>query len=258
MKMRFGKLFLATLVMFFALCHNCVNAAQKPIEVECEVQDGSIITGNIFYPEEKKASYSTLVLLHSLGYNSSRWEDFAISLADRGYAVITIDFRGHGRSVYTSKLARQSWTNYKREVFQKYPDDILSILKSIREEYRNLSFDDWGIVGADIGANTAILVAEKAKIKPKTLVILSPHEAHKGLFIPIAIVDMGKIPVLSISSIGDRTSVEAQKNLKKYAQGEFEIKNFKTNTSGMLMINANPEVPELIINWLESKVAIYK
>jgi len=52
--MRFGKLFLATLVMFFALCHNCVNAAQKPIEVECEVQDGSIITGNIFYPEEKK------------------------------------------------------------------------------------------------------------------------------------------------------------------------------------------------------------
>ena len=257
MKMRLKKLCL-TAFLLFALSSDFVNAAQKPIDVECEVKDGSIIAGSIFYPEVKKAQYSTLVLLHSLGYNSSRWEEFAAALADKGYAVITIDLRGHGRSVYTAKLARQSWTNYKREVFQKYPDDVMEILKSIREEYQNLSFEDWGIIGADIGANTAVLVAEKAKNKPKTLVLLSPHEAHKGLFIPIAIVNMGKIPVLSISTIGDRTSIEAQKNLKKYAQAEFEIKNFKTNTSGMLMINANPEVPALITNWIESKVAIYE
>ena len=71
MKMRFEKLFIA-IFLFFALCYNCANAAQKPIEIESEAKDGSIITGNIYYPDTKRAQYSTLVLLHSLGYNSSR------------------------------------------------------------------------------------------------------------------------------------------------------------------------------------------
>ena len=246
----------AMMAMVF-LSSSVVLAAQKPVTVECEVKDGSIIVADVFYPNEKLQKYSTIVLLHSLGYNSTRWTDYAESLADAGYGVVTIDFRGHGRSVYTAKLNRQSWVNYKREVFKKYPDDVMAILRLIKEEHPKISFEEWGIVGADIGANTAVLVAEKAKNKPKTLVLISPNESHKGLFIPIAIVNMGKIPILTVACEGNPTSLKSQKVLQKYAQSDYVIKNFENNMSGMLMLN-NPEVAVYITNWLESKVAQYK
>ena len=127
----------------------------------------------------------------------------------------------------------------------------------IKEEFPNLSFEEWGIVGADIGANTAVLVAEKAKNKPKTLVLISPHESHKGLFIPISIVNMGAVPVLSISCEGDNTTIDAQENLQKYAQSDFVIQNFKNNMSGMHMVN-NPEIGSYITGWLESRVAQFE
>jgi alpha-beta hydrolase superfamily lysophospholipase len=255
--MSIAKKLFAMMAMFAFVCGSSVEAAKKAIEVECEVKDGSIIVADVYYPEVKKTKYSTIVLLHSLGYNSSRWAEYAKSLADAGYGVVAIDFRGHGRSVYTAKLNRQSWSNYKREVFQKYPEDILALLRLVKEEFPNLSFEEWGIVGADIGANTAVLVAEKAKNKPKTLVLISPHESHKGLFIPIAIVNMGAVPVLSISCEGDRTTIAAQNVLKKYAQSDFVIQNFKNNMSGVHMVN-NPEIGNYVSGWLESKVAHFE
>ena len=251
------KLF--TTVLFFILFSSLrVMAAKKPVEVECEVKDGSLIVADVYYPDIKKPKYATVVLLHSLGYSSSRWGDFAAQIADAGYLVVAIDLRGHGRSVYNSKLVRQSWANYKPSVFKKYPEDVREVLKLVKEEHPAASFDDWGIVGADIGANTAVLVAEKAKKKPKTLVLISPHESYKGLFIPIAIVNVGKVPMLTISSVNDRTCVKSQKNLAKYAQSDFVIANFKTNITGMLILGANPTVAPLIINWLEGHVAQYK
>lgn len=249
--------FFALMAVCLLLGLNCVEAAKAPVDVECEVSDGSIISGSVYYPKAKKPKYSTIVLLHSLGYNSSRWSDFAESLADAGFGVVTIDFRGHGKSVYTAKLNRQSWTNYKREVFKKYPDDVLAILTLIKEEHPKLSFDEWGIVGADIGSNTAVLVAEKAKNKPKTVVLISPNESFKGLFIPISIVNMGNIPILTIACEKNRDSLAAQKSLARYAQGDYIIKNFDYHLSGMLMLG-DPEVALHIKSWLESKVAQFK
>ena len=249
--------FFVMMTVFVTFALGQAFAAKLPVQVECEVADGSIIVADIYYPVVKKKKYSTIVLLHSLGYNSSRWSDFAEGLANSGFAVVAIDFRGHGKSVYTAKLNRQSWTNYKREVFKKYPEDVLAILKLIKEEHPKLSFDEWGIVGADIGSNVAVLVAEQARVKPRTLVLISPHETYKGLFIPIAIVNIGKIPLLTVASKFDRTSLKAQVVLQKYAQSDFIIKNFDSSISGMLMLS-NPEISTYITSWLESKVAQFE
>ena len=105
---------------------------------------------------------------------------------------------------------------------------------------------------------TAVIVAEKATSKPKTVVLVTPHEAHKGLFIPLSIVEMGPIPILTISSTTDNTCLAEQKKLKRYAQSEYVVKNFKSSTTGMLMVKVNKKVSNLIINWLESKVAQFE
>ncbi len=252
------KNILILLIVFTIFTLSQAQAAKKPVEVECEVKDGSLIIADVYYPNVKKTKYATVVLLHSLGYSSSRWSDFAASIADSGYLVVAIDFRGHGRSVYNSKLVRNSWSNYKLSVFKKYPKDVLEVLSMVKEEHPAASFDDWAIVGADIGANTAVLVAEKAKVKPKTLVLISPHESYKGLFIPISLVNIGKVPILTISSDNDPTCVKSQLNLQKYAQSDFVIANYSTNITGMLILGANASIPALIINWLEGHVAQYK
>lgn len=257
MKNLFEKLFV-TLGLVIFLITSPAFAAQKPQQVDCEVKDGSIIVADVYYPSVKKKKYSTILLLHSLGYNSSRWADFASNLADAGYAVVAVDLRGHGKSVYTSKLNRQSWSNYKKEVFKKYPDDVMRTLAAVKANHPFISFEDWGIVGADVGGSTAVLVAEKAKSKPKTIVLISPHQSHKGLFIPLAIAEMGNIPILTISSTGDKTCLAEQKSLQKYAQADYVIKNYDVNTTGMLMVTSNPNIAAFIKNWLESKVVQYQ
>ena len=240
----------------------CSYAAAKKkvgyVNLTYETDDNFVIKSKLYYPKQKAKVYPLVVFLHSIGYSSDYWGDLVQNFVNSGIAALVIDLRGHGQSVYDSDFRIRSWRYYSEKQFSVYPKDITDILKYLASNYKDISTTKYAIVGADIGANTAVLVADKSKHKPKTLVLISPHESHKGLFIPIALVNIGKIPILSISSENDRTCVKSQNNLKKYAQSDFVIANFKTNITGMLMLGANAAVPALIINWLEGHVAQYK
>lgn len=80
----------------------CLALAAQPEEraqaVRFESRDGVNLRGN-FYPA-KKRNAPVVLCLHELG-NDSRdavWSKLAEALQDKGYAVLTFDFRGHGES----------------------------------------------------------------------------------------------------------------------------------------------------------------
>ena len=94
----------------------------------------------------------------------------------------------------------------QRKNFAKYPEDIAEIISYIGTNYKNISTVNYAIVGADIGANTAVLTAEKLVNKPKCLALISPTQNFKGLYIPIAMTNLGKIPIMSMVSVRDNYS----------------------------------------------------
>ena len=191
-----------------------------------------------------------MVLLHSLGYSSEWWETLPDELLDQGYAVLLIDFRGHGNSVYNSKLVRVSWNSLTNNAFAKYPDDVITIIDYIKNENKRIFFNDWAIVGCDIGAITAINVANKIEYKPKTIVMLSPLVEARSLYAPVKLAELNNIDTLSITGKTDVISIEAQNYLRKFAQSTFAEYTADSKSTGMLLLKHDSSLSKVIVSWI--------
>ena len=242
------------LALFLYLINPSAEAAQALMKKDIKVvsKDGFNISATLTYPKNKtQKEYSTVLLLHSLGYNSQWWGDLPKELLNRGYAVLTIDLRGHGESVYNAKLAKTSWKNMTNSAYAKYPDDILKVMETVKaDNTRREFFNNWAIVGADIGASAGILTAEKYTNVPKTIVMISPVVRTKSLYIPVSIAHIEGCDFLAISGDGDTDAVEAANYLAKFAQNEFLMFTSSSKTTGMLMLKNAPDLAKMITEWI--------
>jgi len=242
------------LFLFFINTVTDVEASQTSKEYKIAATDGFTLRAVLSYPKTKgQKEFKTVVLLHSLGYTSTWWGDLPAKLAEKGYAVLTIDLRGHGGSVYNKNLAKVSWKSMTKTAYAKYPSDVAEIIDYIKNENPKKSFfDDWAIIGCDIGASAGVMAADKLKYKPKTIVMLSPIVQTKGLYIPVSIAQLDSVDFLSITGKNDPVSKSAQNYLKKFAQAGFEEYECNANTTGILMIKSDPELTTVITEWVGS------
>jgi len=241
------------LTLFLSLL-NCANAANvKTVTKDYKVvtKDKFTIAATLEYPKIKeKKDFSTVVLIHALGYDSSWWETLPDALLDRGFAILKIDLRGHGNSVFNSKLVRVSWTSLKNKAFAKYPDDVITVINYVKHENKRTFFNNWAIVGSDIGGSTAILAANKMSDKPKTIVILSPLVSTKGLYIPVQLAELNNIDILSITGTKDIKSKQADEYLKKFAQSTYAEYTSASKSTGMLMLKSDETLAAVIASWI--------
>jgi pimeloyl-ACP methyl ester carboxylesterase len=248
------RIIILTLIIFFAFTNIEALTAQKYMEKEVKAiaSDGFNISATLTYPKIKnKKEFSTIVLLHSLGYNSKWWESLPNDLLDKGYAVLAIDLRGHGKSVFNSKLTKNSWKNMKNSGFAKYPDDVLAIINQVKyENSKKVFFNNWAIVGADIGASAGVLAADKMDIHPKTIVMISPVVKTKDLYIPISMAHLDGVDFLSISGTDDIASKKAELYLTKFAQNEFLTYTSDSKTTGMMMLKNDTSLSKMIAEWI--------
>lgn len=245
---------IAILAFFLILINSSVFAAQNYTKKNLTVitSDGFSLKADLVYPKIKnKKDYETVVLLHSHGTNSGWWGGIPTTLLENGYAVLTIDLRGHGASVYNSKLVKVSWKSLTNNAYKKYPNDVMQVINYIRDEYPKMHFfDKWAIIGSDIGGSAGVIAADKLDIKPKTIVLLSPVVQTRGLYIPVSIAQLNDVDFLSISSVDDASALEAEKYLRKFAQNEFSVYTSPAKSSGMVMLKNDPEIAPLVIEWV--------
>lgn len=246
------KKILFLVFVFFAFALTGQNAYCKVIKKDIQIQtkDKRVIKATISYEKRDVKQYPTILLLHSLGYSSENWGDLPELLNKAGYLVIAMDFRGHGKSIYDGSLKRKPWVYFTTKAFARFPKDVEEMLTQSQKDCKEVSLKNYAIVGADIGANTAVLVAQDMKVKPKTLVLISPSTSFKGLYIPIALAQIGQIPILTMVSEKDNFSLQEQKSLSKFAQGGYYARNYPLGGMGMLMIKSNPMMTVDIAKWL--------
>lgn len=246
------KKILLLVLVFCTFALTGQNAYCKAIKKDIQIQtkDKRVIKATISYEKRDLKQYPTVILLHSLGYSSENWGDLPELLNKTGYLVIAMDFRGHGKSIYDGSLKRKPWVYFTTKAFARFPADVEEILTQAQKDCKEVSLKNYAIVGADIGANTAVLVAQDMKTKPKTLVLISPSTSFKGLYIPIALAQIGHVPVLTMVSQKDNFSLQEQKSLSKFAQGGYYARNYPQGGMGMLMIKSNPMMTVDIAKWL--------
>ena len=243
--------FIITLLLLFLNCAFAADIKTVTKDYKVVTTDKFSMTATLEYPKIKnKNTFSTVVLLHSFGYDSEWWENLPDELLNKGYAVLKIDLRGHGKSVYNSKLVRVNWTALTNKGYSKYPSDVVEIINYVKKENKRTFFDNWAIVGSDIGGSTAIKAAKKIDYKPKTIVLMSPVVNTKGLYIPVDIADLGNIDILSITGESDTRGKEADSYLKKFAQATYAEYTSSSKANGMLMLKSDDTLPEIITTWI--------
>lgn len=246
---------LIILALFLLLINSFAYANQAVTKKELSViaSDKFNIKATLSYPKIKgQKEYKTVLLLHSLGTDSSWWGELPNTLIQNGYAVLAIDLRGHGKSIYNQKLNKVSWKNLTINAYKKYPTDIVDVINFVNNEYPKMKFfNDWAIVASDIGASTGIIASDMLNVKPKTIVLLSPVVKTKDLYIPVKMAQLDNTDFLSISCETDNFSLNAEKYLKKFAQKEFVTYMSKAHGTGMIMIKNDPEISPIITEWIK-------
>ncbi len=241
------------LTLFLMILNPVLAANSVKKELTVQSVDGFSIKATFEYPKVKgKKEFSTVVLLHSLGYSSEWWETLPNELIESGYAVLQIDLRGHGKSVYNSKLERMSWKSMTNTAYAKYPEDVAKVIEYVKSENsKKVFFKDWAIVGADIGGSTAILSADLISYKPKTIVILSPVVNTRGLYVPVKLANLTNIDIFCILGTDDFESKEAAEYLKKFAQAAFVTYTSESKSMGMIMLKNDVSLAKIITGWLK-------
>ncbi len=186
-------------------------------ELSVKTDDGFILRGFLYYPEEKKEKYPVIILAHQFGTTHVIWSDFAKRLRDMGYATLLIDLRGHGLSViqngkenrivfkkdFSSLLDLVSFfkKSSKKVNFSKIPEDISLWIDYLIENER-IDPDSVILIGASLGAIGIIPVPAYQDIK--AMVCISPGSpAIMGKENVKLALSSYLNPVLYVSSIND-------------------------------------------------------
>ena len=249
--MKIFKKILSFVFVIFIFSGSSQTAYCKVITkvIEAQTKDTSVMKATVSYTQITGVTkYPTVLLLHSLGYSSKDWGPLINDLNNAGYAVIAMDLRGHGKSVFNGKLQQKGWAYFTPATYKKFPNDVVTLLKQA-EQIKLLDLNNMAIVGADIGANTAILAAKEMKKKPKTMVLISPTTTLKGLYVSVALTELD-MPILTMASTKDRYSSQEQLKLAKFSQGGFYAKNYPNGGMGMIMIKVNPTMSQDITKWI--------
>ena len=150
---------------------------EKAIEkVQFTTGDKVEIIEMFYRPKAPEAP--SLILVHGIRGDHTRWESMATSLQSDGYAVLTFDMRGHGESL-KQRDRQLDWMGFSDDEFRKIMFDVLAAFKFLTSQ-PGIDPDRIGVLGSDIGANVALNAAAFEE-RVKALVLLSPGLLYKSI-----------------------------------------------------------------------------
>jgi pimeloyl-ACP methyl ester carboxylesterase len=293
-----SRLLASLCLMVLGMCCSVASSAfaQAPAKDEQKIpeeevivldtKDGVKLTAT-YYPGLYGKDSVPVVMLH--GFKGSR-HDFhrlAKSLqSEQGFAVLVPDLRGHGESLRTGDGKRKFDVDRLRLAdFRAMAEQDMEAIRRFlfqQHEAERLNVEKLGIVGADMGANVALvwsaydwstppLGRQKQGQYVKALVLLSPVANFKGLNALEALQQQGLLHQVAMYLIVGKEDAKALKDVKRLdgilekARGKDSdlpveqrtLFSFACPTSlqGAKMLGQNLDVEGRVAEFLELKLA---
>ncbi|HUT85921.1 MAG TPA: alpha/beta hydrolase, partial [Elusimicrobiales bacterium] len=192
-------LFLALL----SFCFSFVVFAQEEIVVyktTLVTVDDWKLSAKFLPPKDDKP---VVIFLHSLGSNMSDWRLLINEMASMGYGYMTLDFRGHGGSVYRIDGRVAVVDDFRRtgidNQFNRMVNDVFSAIRYLNN--KGIVTNRIILAGAGIGANIAIKSAAVEK-DIKMIALFSPTlNASRDVLTVNPLKEYGKRPVFMATSV---------------------------------------------------------
>lgn len=152
-------------------------------ELTITTQDGFKLYGYLDKPKAAKGATPLILFAHQFGSDHSSWTELAKEFNDKGYTTLSVDLRGHGKSIYQnnkenkivtvaklSELKMALVQSDKKVTFVNIPQDLAKWLEFVAED-ASVDMSNLYFFGASLGA--AALLPLLNDYEAKALVAIS-------------------------------------------------------------------------------------
>lgn len=214
--------------ILIAICLIVTLHAAVARRVTFRAEDGATLAGAYYEPLRNPAP--AIILLHMLRRSHADWDVAASQLADAGYAVLALDYRGS-------------------DDLTAYAIDVKAAKAFLRER-PEVSPGSIGIAGASIGANLAVLdAADDPGVK--SIALLSPGLDYKGLRIEAAMKKFGSRPALLAGSTKDPYAARTIRQLTTIGPGLREVRLTDAVAHGTVLLSRDPDLIPALVDWFK-------
>jgi pimeloyl-ACP methyl ester carboxylesterase len=219
-------------------------AATDSDVVSFRTSDGVQLSGRLFGPRDSEAG---IVLAHGATVNQSSWFAFAEELGNRGYLVLTFDFRGYcpGGDAGCSHGTKD-------------PGDRPTDLHAAIDEILSLGIERLGVMGSSLGGAATLAVAEDEGDALDLVIALSATSGIGSVVIDGAVLERISAPTLFMAGTQDDGSAQlAQEFFDASAQPK-QVVLLDTNDHGAEMLRGSQrqQARDAVFGWLEEHLPV--
>jgi dienelactone hydrolase len=229
------RLAILSIALGFAATAGLAAEAQKK-DLDLKAADGVNLKATYFSPGRPGPA---MLLLHQCNMDRHAWDGLSMDLANSGFHVLTLDYRGFGESG-GDRAQREKWagdvdTAYAYLVAQKGVDK-----------------SRLAAGGASCGvAQSSDLAARHHEIKALMLLSGSASDATKAY-----LTATPALPVFGAASDGDTNAAAGIKEAVAASRNPHStIKIYSGTEHGVPMFGKNADLEPMIVAWLKAQVA---
>lgn len=198
------------------------------------------IYGSFEFPPGIPAPIPAVLLLHGFGENRSVWSQLESRMLADGWAVMSIDLRGHGLSTNRNQEAIELQSDWRMDSRQ-FPLDVGPALDWLRSQPR-LESNRIVVMGADVGANLALIASGRFS-EVATVVAIDP-DMEEALSMAGSAQDF--VPRSALLLVNDQV---VGRQIRDYISGPSRIRTLSVE-GGTAAWLADPQSIDEIIRWL--------
>src|SRR5215813_2983193 len=155
-----------------AVTENSTGSAPSDQTITLKTFDLVELHASLDLPVGVPAPIPAVLLLHGYGENRSVWKDFAEELLGRGWAVMTLDLRGHGESRSKNQRPIEASPDWRTNLHE-FPVDLDPALDWLKSRAR-VDNKKIVVIGFDVGANLALIASGRFQ-EVRTVVAIKPN-----------------------------------------------------------------------------------
>jgi len=244
----------AVSLMTFLICSAAYSATPLPLEMD----DGITLDSTYFAPGQPGPGLLFLNMCDP-SRDQREWNGIATVLADKGYHVLTFDYRGFGQSggqrptnLRSVDEAMPYWRKHWMSDVQTAYDTLIS--------KEGVDSANMGIAGASCGVFMGLEFAI-ANQNIKSLVFLGgPTDKSQRE----QLSNMSDVPILLLT--GDESGPNEVRGTLEWSDEVFEASNhpdtrilkYKTVTHGTKLFEHHPATEQMVIDWFSETVTSAK
>jgi len=152
-------------------------------ELTLTTEDGFELHGWLEKPQNATKPAPIVLLAHQFGADHTSWDLLTKSLHEKGMATLSVDLRGHGKSIMqngsenkvkipqnTSEVRTAFDASAQKVGFSNIPQDLIAWLEKVEED-KSLDMQNLYLIGASLGG--ASLIPVMNDYDAKALITLS-------------------------------------------------------------------------------------